>query len=164
MAPPPLGRAPLPRGHLVYPPTPFSCMILILVSKNSLYNLPKVLTTVPRKNPLFSFRAIFLTDLEHHDVSKTRREIAMQLIISQTQRHTGMWNITVGPRRQKKSMIQRERRRRVQTKMKPHYLNLGTCMWSLKSQASLIGQRSQRSSLSLFISCRKTNRNYVKGY
>ena len=34
-------------------------------------------------------------------------------------------------------MSLRERRRRVQTKTKPHYLGLGTCMWSLKSQASL---------------------------
>ena len=45
-----------------------------------------------------------------------------------------------------------------------HYLGLGTCMWSLKSQASLTEQRSQRSILSLFVSCRKTNRNYAKGY
>ena len=33
------------------------------------YNLLKVLTTVSRKYPLFLFRAIFLTDLEHHDRS-----------------------------------------------------------------------------------------------
>ena len=45
-----------------------------------------------------------------------------------------------------------------------HYLNLGTCMWSLKSQSSLIEQRNQRSSLFLFVSCRKTSRNYAKGY
>ena len=50
--------------------TLFSCTILLLVGKNSLYNLPKVLTTVSRKNLLFSLRAVFLTDLEHHDVSK----------------------------------------------------------------------------------------------
>ena len=50
--------------------TLFSCTILLLVGKNSLYNLSKVLTTVSRKYPLFLFRAIFLTDLEHHDVFK----------------------------------------------------------------------------------------------
>ena len=33
-----------------------------------------------------------------------------------------------------------------------------------KNQASMIEQRSQRSSLSLFVSCRRTNRNYAKGY
>ena len=33
-----------------------------------------------------------------------------------------------------------------------------------KSQASLIEQRNLRSSLSLFASCRKTNRNYAKRY
>ena len=31
------------------------------------------------------------------------------------------------------------RRRRAQMKMKHHYLNLGTCTWSSKSQVSLIG-------------------------
>ena len=40
----------------------------------------------------------------------------------------------------------------------------GTCMWSSKSQASLIEQRNLRSSLSLFASCRKTNRNYARRY
>ena len=34
----------------------------------------------------------------------------------------------------------------------------------LKSQACLIGQRNQRSSLSLFVSCRRTNKNYAKRY
>ena len=57
-----------------------------------------------------------------------------------------------------------ERRRRVQVKMKSHYVNLGTCMWSSKSQASLIELRNLRSSLSLFVSCRKTSRNYAKRY
>ena len=47
--------------------TPFSCTILLLVGKNSLYNLLKVLTTAPWQNPLFLFRAVFLTDLDHHD-------------------------------------------------------------------------------------------------
>ena len=42
--------------------TLFSCTILLLVGKNSLYNLPKVLTTVPRKYPLFLFRAVSATD------------------------------------------------------------------------------------------------------
>ena len=42
----------------------------ILVGKNTLYNLPKVLTTVSRKYPLFSFRAVSVSDLEHHVVSK----------------------------------------------------------------------------------------------
>ena len=41
-------------------------MILLLVSKNSLYNLLKVLTTVSRKYLLSLFRAVFLTDLGHH--------------------------------------------------------------------------------------------------
>ena len=45
-------------------------MIRILVGKNSLYILPKVLTTVSCNYPLFSFRAVSLTDLDHHDVSK----------------------------------------------------------------------------------------------
>ena len=49
---------------------PFSCGILLLVDKNSLYNLPKVLTTVPCKNPLFLFRVVFLTDLDCDDVPK----------------------------------------------------------------------------------------------
>ena len=56
------------------------------------------------------------------------------------------------------------KKRRAQMKMKSLYLNLGTCMWSSKSQVSLTKQRSIRSSLSLFVSCRKTNRNYVKRY
>ncbi len=43
--------------------TPFSCTILLLVGKNSLYNLPKVLTTVSRKYPLFSFRAVPVAEL-----------------------------------------------------------------------------------------------------
>ena len=50
---------PLPYGHLVCPRTPFSCTLRMLVGKNSLYKLPKVLTTVSRKYPLFSFRAVF---------------------------------------------------------------------------------------------------------
>ena len=45
-------------------------MLRILVGKKSLYILPKVLTTVSRKYPLFSFRAVSVSDLEHHGVSK----------------------------------------------------------------------------------------------
>ena len=48
-------------------------------------------------------------------------------------------------------------------KMKSHFFNLGTCMWSSKSQASPIQQRNLRLSLSLFVSCRRTNKNYAKG-
>ena len=43
--------------------TPFSYTILLLVGKNSLYILPKVLTTVSRKYPLFSFRVVSVSDL-----------------------------------------------------------------------------------------------------
>ena len=45
-------------------------MLRILVGKDSLYMLPKVLTTVSRKYPLFSFRAVSVSDVEHHVVSK----------------------------------------------------------------------------------------------
>ena len=43
--------------------TPFSCTLRILVGKNSLYILPKVLTTVSRKYLLFSFRAVPVAEL-----------------------------------------------------------------------------------------------------
>ena len=33
----------------------FSCMILLLVGKKSLYNIPKDLITIPQQNPLFLF-------------------------------------------------------------------------------------------------------------
>ena len=66
----PPGRAPCLVGTSCALRTLFSCTIRILVGKNSLYNLPKVLTTVPRQNPLLLLRAIFLTDLDHHDVFK----------------------------------------------------------------------------------------------
>ena len=42
--------------------TPFSCSILLLVGKNSLYNLPKVLTTVSRKHVLSLFRVVSAAD------------------------------------------------------------------------------------------------------
>ena len=42
--------------------TPFSCTIRILVGKNSLYILPKVLTPVSRNYPLFVFRVVAATD------------------------------------------------------------------------------------------------------
>ena len=50
--------------------TPSSCTILLLVGKNSLYNLPKVLTTVSCKYILSLFRAVFLTYLDRHGVFK----------------------------------------------------------------------------------------------
>ena len=40
----------------------FSCTIRILVGKNSLYNLPKVLTPVSRKYSLFLFRVVAAAD------------------------------------------------------------------------------------------------------
>ena len=69
-APYPSRRGPLPREHLVCLLDSVSCTICILVGKKSLYNLPKVLTPVSRKSPLFLFRAIFLTDLGYHDGPK----------------------------------------------------------------------------------------------
>ena len=42
--------------------TPFSCTLCILVGKKSLYNLPKVLTLISRKYPLFLFRAVAAAD------------------------------------------------------------------------------------------------------
>ena len=64
------GHAPCLMGTSCTSRTLFSCTLLLLVGKNSLYNLPKGLTTVSRKNLLFLFRAVFLTDLEHHDIFK----------------------------------------------------------------------------------------------
>ena len=54
------GRAPCLVGKSCALRTPFSYMILLLVGKNSLYNLPEVLTTVPRKYPLFLFGVVLL--------------------------------------------------------------------------------------------------------
>ena len=64
------GRAPYLVGTSCASRTLFSCTIPLLVGKKSLYNLPKVLTTVSCKYTLPLFRAVFLTDLEHHDVFK----------------------------------------------------------------------------------------------
>ena len=65
----PPGHAPCLVGTSCALRTPFSCTILLSVGKNSLYNLPKVFTIVSRKYPLSLLRAIFLTDLEHHDIT-----------------------------------------------------------------------------------------------
>ena len=62
--------------------TPFSCTIRILVGKNSLYILPKVLTPVSRKYSLFLFRAVFLTDLDHHDISKRSQGQVFERVIN----------------------------------------------------------------------------------
>ena len=61
-APYPLERSPYLVGTSCALRTLFSCMLRILVGKNSLYNLPKVLTTVSRKYPLF-FLSCFLLEL-----------------------------------------------------------------------------------------------------
>ena len=66
----PPGRAPYLVGTSCALRTPFSCAILLLVGKNSLYNLPKVLTTVSCKYILSLFRAVFLTYLDRHGVFK----------------------------------------------------------------------------------------------
>ena len=69
-APYPTGRAPYLVGTSCALRTPFSYTTCILVGKNSLYNLPGVLTPVSRKNLLSLFRAVFLTDLGRHVVFK----------------------------------------------------------------------------------------------
>ena len=75
-APPTVGRAPCLMGTSCASRTPFSCMLRILVGKNSLYILPKVLTTVSRKYPLFSFRVVPVADLEQDVVPRFgRREL-----------------------------------------------------------------------------------------
>ena len=66
----PPGRAPLPRGHLVRSPDSVSCTIPLSVDKNSLYNLPNVLTIVSCKYPLSLFRAISIADLEQDVFSR----------------------------------------------------------------------------------------------
>ena len=58
----PPGRTPYLVGTSCAFRTLFSCTIHILVGKNSLYILPKALTPVSRKSPLFSFRAIVVAD------------------------------------------------------------------------------------------------------
>ena len=63
---------PYPPGHAPYLVgtscafrTPFSYTLRILVGKNSLYNLPGVLTPVSRNYPLFVFRAVPAADLSN---------------------------------------------------------------------------------------------------
>ena len=72
-APYPLGMPPLPRGHLVCPPDSVFLHDTLLVGKNSLYNLLKVLTTVPRKYPLSLFRVVSVADLEQDVFSRVSR-------------------------------------------------------------------------------------------
>ena len=62
--------------------TPFSCRILVLVSKNSLYNLPRVLTPVSCNYPLFVFRAVFLTDPGRHVVFKCPKDQFFEKVIN----------------------------------------------------------------------------------
>ena len=59
----------------------------------------------------------------------------MWLIPLLTVRSMGIGSIMVGPQNKKKTMIQR-RIGLAQMKTKSHYLNLETCTWSSKSQAS----------------------------
>ena len=76
------GHAPCLMGTLCASRTPFSCTLRILVDKNSLYILPKVLTTVSHKYPLFSFRAVSVSDLEHHVVSKRSQGQVFERVIN----------------------------------------------------------------------------------
>ena len=140
-APYPSGRAPYLVSTSCAFRTPFSCTICILVGKKSLYNLPKVLTPVSCKYLLSLFRAVLL-QIRATCHPRIRKEKAMWMITLHILRSMEMWSIVVGLRRKKRTINPRERRRRAQMKMKSHYLNLGTCMWSSKSQASLIGQRN----------------------
>ena len=64
------GRAPCLVDTSCASRTPISCMLRLLVGKNSLYILPKVLTTVSRKYPLFSFRVVPVADLEQDVVPR----------------------------------------------------------------------------------------------
>ena len=70
-APYPPGRAPSLVGTLCALWTPFSCTILLLVGKKSLYNLPKVLTTVSHKYLMFFFELFSakVVKAKHHVVS-----------------------------------------------------------------------------------------------
>ena len=78
-APYPPGRAPYLVGTSCAFWTPFSCTIRILVGKNSLYILPKVLTPVSRKYPLFSFRVVSL-QIRSTCLPRIRKEKAMWMI------------------------------------------------------------------------------------
>ena len=72
-APYPPGRAPCIVGTSCALRTLFSCTILLLVGKNSLYNHLKVLTSIPREHPLFLFRAVSAADLEQDVFSGVSR-------------------------------------------------------------------------------------------
>ena len=58
----PYWARPLPRGNLVRFPDSVFYTTRILVSKNSLYNLPGVLTPISRNYPLFVFQAAAAAD------------------------------------------------------------------------------------------------------
>ena len=85
-APYPLGAPPCLVGTSCALRTPFSCTILLLVGKNSLYNLPKVLTTVPRQYPLFLFWAVFCRRFgaRCHLRSPTKRAMYPTSLLTQT--------------------------------------------------------------------------------
>ena len=90
------GRAPCLVATSYASQTLFSCTLRILVGKNSLYILLKVLTTVSRKYPLFLFRSISVSDLRAICRPKIQKGKVMWLITSQTLRSTGTWTIMVG--------------------------------------------------------------------
>ena len=69
-------RAPCLMDTSCVPRTPFSCTLRILVGKNSLYNLPKVLTTVSCKNIMSLFRAIPIVDLEQDVFPRVSRGLS----------------------------------------------------------------------------------------
>ena len=95
---------------------------------------------------------------------KIRRERATWLIISQTQKHMGCGTLWLDHGGRRRLWSERKGRDKFRWRGSTTTSNLGTCMWSSKSQAFLTKQRNLRSSLSLFVSCRKTNKNYVKRY
>src|SRR4051812_38953676 len=91
-------------------PTPFSTRLLVS-QDNKIFIYPSnLLTTVSRRNLLFFFLVVYLADLKICHL-KTRRVRAMLLIIVPIQRFTEMWNIMVGPRRKKKTMILKGKKR-----------------------------------------------------
>ena len=104
------GHAPYLVGTSCALRTPFSCTLRILVGKNSLYNLPKVLTTVSRKNLLFLFRAVFAADLSNMSSQDSEGEsyVADYLVDPKSM---GTWSIVVGLRKKKRTMNPREGRR-----------------------------------------------------
>ena len=128
----PLGAPPYLVGTSCALRTPFSYTTRILVSKNSLYNPPGVLTPVSRKYLLSLFRVVLL-QIRATCHPRIRKEKATWLITLQILRSMGMWSIAVGLRKKKRTINPRERRRRAEMKMKSHYLNLGTCMFKKSS-------------------------------